>query len=100
MTDSIIEARRVRFEEWQMGQLVREGYSSDSAHCVMERGLDGRYLCSRVNDSWIGYNAALDSLVIDLPAIAEIVTEGGWLSDTMDADEVIEAIEKAGVKTK
>lgn len=85
MTDSIVEARRVRFEQ-----------AMDAADKNPGQWLDGKYQNAYGQAAWVGYNAALDSLVIDLPAYHEL--HGKDASDVYDA--LCGSIHAAGVKTK
>jgi hypothetical protein len=102
--ESVIEARRAKFEAWQVGVLIQEGYDSDSVHCVMERGSTGGYSSIRVEGAWRGFNAALDSLVIELPKKVDHFADDdpgrrAFSFHTNHAiDQCRQAIEKAGVR--
>ena len=50
--------------------------------------------------AWGWFNAALDAVVINIPESREIIDEGGWLSDVVDADEVRTAIESTNLGLK
>lgn len=50
--------------------------------------------------AWGWFNAALDAVVISLPESREIIDEGGWLNDVVDADEVRTAIESTNLGLK
>ena len=49
---------------------------------------------------WGWFNALLDAVVISLPESREIIDEGGWLNDVVDADEVRAAIESTNLGLK
>jgi hypothetical protein len=86
--DSVIEARRAKFEA-----------AMDAADKNPGQWLDGQYQNQYGQAAWIGYNAALDSLVVELPE----VIEGGSFTKSAQrraVRKVVEAIEKAGVRTK
>lgn len=85
MTDKIMEARREKFERWQWPHL------NNAEHL---RGT------SMYEDAWEVWNAALDSLCVELPATRSAQFpdfEGGFESGV---DAAREAIHAAGVKTK
>ena len=90
--DSVIEARRAKFEakypppyyiSWNVD---RNGYYSIHRDSTRKRHAE----C--YDAKWQGYEAALDSLVVDLPLEA--------CNGMMNGERVRQAIEKAGVKTK
>jgi len=87
MTD-LTEIRRAKFEH-----AVRRDWSEREA--VLERLSDG-YMHNPIDTAWWGFNAALDSVVVDLPKPYQNHLDG----DVFDADDVIEAIQTAGIKTK
>ena len=80
MTD-IMEARRKGFEEW-----VKTFNSMPAAIWKDERG---RYIDDWIQCRWLGYNAALDSVCVELSSQSLLMRS-----------EVIEAIEHAGLKVK
>lgn len=88
MADKIMDARRAKFEQWFTETYTAHKLSPRLTNCGIVT--DG-YSDSRVDLCWRGYNAALDSLCVELP----FETHGN-----MAASEVIEAIHAAGVKTK
>lgn len=96
MTDKIMEARRAGFESAISDILVAEGYKRDSVPSIIARGSNGEYQTIRVNGAWIGFNAALDSVCVDLNVTA-LDFEG---EDFLMKCDVIEAIDAAGVRTK
>jgi hypothetical protein len=60
-------------------------------------GMDqGKYRMEHAEVAWWGYNAALDSVVVELPPKFEDVT--GLFS--YDADEVLLRLNAAGIKIK
>ena len=56
ITDKIQQARRELFEEW-----------TKSEHGDLTRRQDGEYFDDLTHGAWLGFNAALDCVVIDLP---------------------------------
>ena len=90
--DSVIEARRAKFEAWHR-ENFKTKYSNGHPTRDMHNGKYAeRYTVDREQDRWLAYNAALDSLVIELPF--------GHTSDPSGSAEWIEAIQAAGVRTK
>jgi hypothetical protein len=79
--DSVIEARRAKFEA-----------AMEAADKNPGQWLGGHYQNQYGQVAWEAYNAALDSLVVDLPLEA--------CNGMMNGERVRQAIEKAGVKTK
>lgn len=82
MTDKITEARRAKFEAWEdAGDITRSGdfYENPYVECA-----------------WQGFNAALDSVVVELPSCdpSEAVQHGDVINDCRNA------IHAAGVRTK
>jgi hypothetical protein len=69
--ESVTEARRAKFEAW-----------------MRKNGMTQHHPAK--HDMWLGFNAALDSLVIELPFEA--------CNGMMNGERVRQAIEKAGVK--
>lgn len=92
---SIQEQRRARFEEW-----ILSDYMSDGDRDLVSRDNDGEYCSIGVAERWETYNAALDSVVIELP---DTVANTGTLTSTAVLGykrECREAIEAAGLKVK
>lgn len=58
MTDKIQQARRELFEAW-----------TKSEHGNISRRQDGEYFDDLTHGAWLGFNAALDCAVIELPAL-------------------------------
>ena len=85
MTD-IMEARRKGFEDW-----ILSSFMSDGDRDLVLRDEFGEYYSVGVAEHWEMYNAALDSVCVELPY------PGHW---SLDRDMVIEAIERAGLKVK
>ena len=56
MADKIQQARRELFEEW-----------TKSEHGNLSRRQDGEYFDDLTHGAWLGFNAALDCVVIELP---------------------------------
>lgn len=86
MTD-LTEIRRAKFEA-----------AMDAADKNPGVWLGDRYSNWYGETAWIGFNAALDSCVVELPKIRKC---GEW-SDLAgyEQDDMIDAIHAAGVKTK
>lgn len=84
MTDKIMEARRVKFE----------AYIGDSGSLYF---LNGEYFSWETNRAWKTWNAAIDSLIVDLPIEVTNVTNKHYEAGR---DDVLQAIHAAGVKTK
>lgn len=57
MTDKIQQARRELFEAW-----------TKIEHGDLTRRQDGEYFDDLTHGAWLGFNAALDCVVIELPA--------------------------------
>ena len=93
MTD-IMEARRKGFEEW-----VLSSFMSDGDRDLVLRDELGEYYSVGVAERWEMYNAALDSVCVELPSRVELES-GGYSFDFLDADLTVEAIERAGLKVK
>jgi hypothetical protein len=92
--DSVIEARRAKFGVW----LRSHYWLSEVSHMHDEE--DGEFYNSQVQVAWESYNAALDSLVIELP---DTVANTGTLTSNAVMTykrECRQAIEKAGVRVK
>ena len=87
MTDKIQQARRELFEEW-----------TKSEHGNISRRQDGEYFDDLTHGAWLGFNAALDAVDIELPEPHS--TNGG--DCVVDFDECRAAIESTnlGVKVK
>ena len=89
MTDKIQQARRELFEAW-----------TKSEHGNISRRQDGEYFDDLTHGAWLGFNAALDCVVIELPAHEDgLVKSYGPL---LYLDEVVDAIESTnlGIKVK
>ena len=56
MTDKIQQARRELFESW-----------TKIEHGDLTRRQDGEYFDDLTHGAWLGFNAALDCVVIELP---------------------------------
>jgi hypothetical protein len=99
--ESVTEARRAKFEAWVIN--FHRGSSLDCEIHSDERypSLNGQWIYDdwNIQSAWAAYNAALDSLVIELPS-EECVGPSYDSYMAMDSLAVRQAIEKAGVKTK
>ena len=94
MNKTVEETRRELFEAWYKIEFP--------ASELRVQNLIGTYTKYNADLSWQAFNAAMDAVVISLPESREIIDEGGWLSDVVDADEVRTAIESTnlGIKIK
>jgi len=88
--DSIIEARRAKFEAW-----------------MRENGMTRHHPTK--HDMWLGFKAALDTLVIEMPELTEPDAPADAIDDSWRdgytaarryRSQCRQAIEKAGVRTK
>lgn len=92
----IEEQRRSMFED-KFGKILGTEKAGD-LHTAFYRDSDGRYFRNYVHAAWISWNAALDSVVIELP---DTVANTGTLTSTAVLGykrECREAIEAAGLK--
>lgn len=91
---SIEEKRRAAFESWALKNL----------YSIKRDGVVVDYANPRTDALWSALNAALDSVVIELPKAFETYGTlgfgGGDPDLSLDPDEVIKAIESAGLKVK
>ena len=107
------EKRRQRFEEKVFAQRflssicrVNEGqFGLQSVDCptkadFVAKDAEGNYLEQSLNPAWWAWNAALDSIVIELPEVSRQVTFDDESIDVMWPDEVREAVQSAGLKVK
>ena len=91
MTDKIQQARRELFEAW-----------TKSEHGDLTRRQDGEYFDDLTHGAWLGFNAALDCVVIELPDPCRQVTIDDESIDIYWPNEVRAAIESTnlGIKVK
>lgn len=75
MTDKIQKARRELFEAW-----------TKSEHGNLTRRQDGEYFDDLTHGAWLGFNAALDCVVIDLPTELHAYTGQPQEDRLLDAD--------------
>lgn len=89
---SIQEQRRKAFEVW-----VTDGGKYPKAARLSS---DGEYALMSTYQNWLTWNAALDSVVIELPE--EVQIDVGMIDSVgfFEADEVRDAIEAVGLKVK
>lgn len=93
---SIQEQRRKAFEE------AASKYQSDNNLAPADFStFDGQYLVPALNAAWWAWNAALDSVVIELPnqlhAKPYVCYEGGWNDALLETSGLIEGM---GLKVK
>lgn len=88
--NDIVEARRKGFEEW-----ILSSFMSDGDRDLVLRDEFGEYYSVGVAERWEMYNAALDSVCVKLPQPFE-----GDDFTMYDGKEIVEAIERAGLKVK
>ena len=87
---NIQEQRRARFEKW-----ILDNHCGDED--LVLRDNEGEYYSVGVAERWEMYNAALDSIVIELPEKWGEYTEAGHAAcDAIDSCRA--AIEAAGLK--
>ena len=84
MTDKIQQARRELFEAW-----------TKSEHGDLTRRQDGEYFDDLTHGAWLGFNAALDAVEIELPAYTDEVRQYGYA-----AADVHSAIESTNLGIK
>ena len=91
MTDKIQQARRAAFEAW-----------TKIEHGDLTRRQDGEYFDDLTHGAWLGFNAALDCVVIELPDPCRQVTIDDESIDIYWPNEVRAAIESTnlGIKVK
>lgn len=91
MTEKIQQARRELFEAW-----------TKSEHGDLTRRQDGEYFDDLTHGAWLGFNAALDCVVIELPESCRQVTIDDESIDIYWPNEVRAAIESTnlGIKVK
>lgn len=91
MTDKIQQARREMFEAW-----------TKSEHGDLTRRQDGEYFDDLTHGAWLGFNAALDAVEIELPESCRQVTIDDESIDIYWPNEVRAAIESTnlGIKVK
>ena len=98
MTD-IMEARRKGFEEWV--KIAYEVDYKEEGDALFERGTDGFefYSWYWVNQEFKCWNAALDSVCVELPGYpATCDMTSTLICETID--QCAKAIERAGLKVK
>lgn len=76
MTDKIQQTRRELFEAW-----------TKSEHGNLSRRQDGEYFDDLTHGAWLGFNAALDCVVIELPSHTEHTGSGGAIDACRTAIE-------------
>lgn len=91
---SLQDQRRAGFEAW-----------AKANHMPLQRfGLTPHYENSDTQAAWIGWNAALDSAVIELTYVPVLKVDGSGLEGMncayLQRDGVLKAIEAAGVRVK
>lgn len=91
MTD-IMEARRKGFEEW-----ILSSFMSDGDRDLVLRDEFGEYYSVGVAERWEMYNAALDSVCVELPGS---FWPGEASNPCIEVPDIIESIERAGLKVK
>lgn len=92
---NIEEQRRKAFEA-RMGPILRKERIGDPDK-AFDKDPDGRYYRNYVYSAWLAWNAALDSLVIELPGS---FMPGEAQHPCIEVPDIIEAIEAAGLKVK
>lgn len=87
---NIQEQRRARFEKW-----ILDNHCGDED--LVLRDNEGEYYSVGVAERWEMYNAALDSVEIELPEAYQHDEDGYWLIGRTATKASIEA---AGLKVK
>lgn len=93
---SIKEQRRAAFEAWvrkEIGEWPGYLYRRDSTGATRA----GQYVNDAVESFWIGWNAALDSVVIELPEMHDLRYHGEFVRGMRVSAR---RIEEAGLKVK
>lgn len=105
MTNETQQARRAAFEAWYVTDCADNAQITITQEEVSKlRGKHGDYReRAALHGKWVGFNAALDSLVIELPnrysdACAETSPLSRAYNDAFDRCR--DAIHAAGVKTR
>lgn len=88
---SIEEQRRSMFED-KFGKILAKEKAGD-LHTAFSRDSDGRYFRNYVHAAWLFWNAALDSIEIELPPQIPATTEWnkGYNTGLARASEAISA---------
>lgn len=99
MTD-IMEARRKGFEEW-----ILSSFMSDGDRDLVLRDEFGEYYSVGVAERWEMYNAAMDSVCVELPGrnpeyIGDRDHQQWACGCNYGINQCREAIERAGLKVK
>lgn len=99
---SIEEQRRKAFEEWYVQDCLHEAAIVITVDEIA--GLRGKYGDYReraaLHGKWVGWNAALDSVCVELPESFRGDDGATGVYDVFDAEEARKAIHAAGIKTK
>jgi hypothetical protein len=108
MTDKIQQARRAAFEAAYEPEIHRiaASYGAIKADTLRVYRMDdgGAYKSRTVQAAWLGFSAALDCVVIELPADCKLSRDGldeGYFAGQM-RDDILSAIESTnlGIKIK
>lgn len=86
--DKIQQARREIFESW-----------TKSEHGNLSRRQDGEYFDDLTHGAWLGFNAALDCVVIELPDVSAHYEHSKYMHGVRDSRAAIESTD-LGLKTK
>ena len=93
----IMDVRRKAFESWVIREADKRKYAQMAY--VISKNEDGSYLTTWVDCAWMGYNAALDSVCVELPGYpATCDMTSTLICETID--QCAKAIERAGLKVK
>ena len=88
---SVEEQRRKAFDLWASREFGEEGVAARSDYD------QERYRDKDINDAWCAWNAALDSVVIELPEVFQI--DVGMIDSVgfFEEEAVLDAIKAAGL---
>ena len=104
MTKSIQQSRRELFEAWYVADALKNsGFSIPPGEVQRRRCVNGDYAdYPGMHGKWLGFNGALDALVITLPETfvywCQSICEDS--DPVMDAEEVRAAIESLSLGVK
>ena len=91
----LIEPRRKTFEAWRLAKFC--GGEERLKKCSNAPDV---YYYTAEQESWKAWNAALNSIVVELLSVGALTGGDGVDSEVMQPSRVIEAIHATGIKTK
>lgn len=95
-----MKSSREQFEEWyKKSMMVRVAwYGEENIKSDLVCEDDGTYTRVSVRDKWDAWQASRAEIEIEMPTVIWDMSEDG--SQHYDRDEVIDAIQSAGIKVK